>query len=187
MGRASSLGALPFVAAHRGLRHRQPCPAGGQPGRQAAAVARRDGRRPSGAMATEPDQRSGDYLLWTDTAASLAPARRGIAISALLALVARRARSAILPRGRATLAPFVAAISLIPPITVLPILFIVFGLGETSKIALIVVGTAPVMIRVAGAGGHGHPARADRQGADARRLDLADASAASCCRRSCRG
>jgi NitT/TauT family transport system permease protein len=30
---------------------------------------------------------------------------------------------------------------------VLPILFIVFGLGETAKIALIVVGTAPVMMR----------------------------------------
>ena len=52
-----------------------------------------------------------------------------------------------MPRARATLAPFVAAISLIPPITVLPILFIVFGLGETSKVALIVVGTAPVMTR----------------------------------------
>ena len=39
-----------------------------------------------------------------------------------------------IPRARAVLAPFVAAISLIPPITILPILFIVFGLGETSKI-----------------------------------------------------
>jgi len=50
---------------------------------------------------------------------------------------------------RAGLAPFVSALSLIPPITILPILFIMFGLGEASKIMLIVVGTAPVMIRSA--------------------------------------
>jgi NitT/TauT family transport system permease protein len=52
-----------------------------------------------------------------------------------------------IPHARASLAPFVSAISLIPPITVLPILFIIFGLGETAKVALITVGTAPVMIR----------------------------------------
>jgi NitT/TauT family transport system permease protein len=52
-----------------------------------------------------------------------------------------------LPKVRATLAPFVGAFSLIPPITVLPILFIMFGLGETAKIMLIVVGTAPLMTR----------------------------------------
>jgi NitT/TauT family transport system permease protein len=46
-----------------------------------------------------------------------------------------------------SLAPFIATFSLIPPITILPILFIIFGLGELSKIMLIVVGTAPVMIR----------------------------------------
>ena len=40
-----------------------------------------------------------------------------------------------------------AAISLIPPITILPILFIVFGLGELSKVMLIVVGTMPIMVR----------------------------------------
>ncbi len=52
-----------------------------------------------------------------------------------------------IPRARTGFAPFVAAISLIPPITILPILFIVFGLGETSKVMLIVIGTAPVMVR----------------------------------------
>jgi NitT/TauT family transport system permease protein len=35
----------------------------------------------------------------------------------------------------------------IPPIALLPILFIVAGLGETAKVALIVIGVAPVMIR----------------------------------------
>jgi NitT/TauT family transport system permease protein len=35
----------------------------------------------------------------------------------------------------------------IPPIAVLPILFITFGLGETAKIVLIVVGVTPFMVR----------------------------------------
>jgi len=97
-------------------------------------------------MATVPDQRSGDLLLWTDTALSLARLGSGMLISALIA-VSLGVMIGYLPRARAMLAPFVAAISLIPPITILPILFIVFGLGELSKIMLIVVGTAPVMTR----------------------------------------
>jgi NitT/TauT family transport system permease protein len=36
---------------------------------------------------------------------------------------------------------------MVPALAVLPILFIVFGVGEVSKIALIVVGLLPVMIR----------------------------------------
>ena len=36
---------------------------------------------------------------------------------------------------------------MVPPLALLPILFIVMGLGEARKIALIVIGIAPVMIR----------------------------------------
>jgi NitT/TauT family transport system permease protein len=97
-------------------------------------------------MAFVPDPRSGDFLLWTDTAASLMRLGAGIAVSTLAALALGIAIGFV-PRARATVAPFVAAISLIPPITVLPILFIALGLGEAAKIMLIVVGTAPVMIR----------------------------------------
>jgi NitT/TauT family transport system permease protein len=75
------------------------------------------------------DSRSGDYLLWTDTSASLGRLLTGIAISAMIA-VGLGVPAGFIPRARSTLAPFVAAVSLIPPITVLPILFIVFGLGE---------------------------------------------------------
>ncbi|RAI00515.1 lipid kinase [Acuticoccus sediminis] len=97
-------------------------------------------------MAFEADKRSGDYLLWVDTAASLERLFYGMAIAALLAVVIG-AVIGILPLGRAFFSPFVAAFSLIPPITVLPILFIVLGLGEAAKVGLIVVGTAPLMIR----------------------------------------
>jgi NitT/TauT family transport system permease protein len=97
-------------------------------------------------MATVPDQRSGDLLLWSDTALSLARLGGGILVAAMIALCLG-VLIGFVPRVRAALAPFVAAISLIPPITILPILFIIFGLGETAKVMLIVIGTAPVMTR----------------------------------------
>jgi len=53
----------------------------------------------------------------------------------------------VLPPVRATLGPLVTGIAVIPPIALLPILFIALGLGETAKVALIVIGIAPVMIR----------------------------------------
>ncbi len=53
----------------------------------------------------------------------------------------------LLPHVRSTLAGFVAVVSMIPPLAVLPILFIVFGLGELSKVVLIVVGITPFLIR----------------------------------------
>ena len=53
----------------------------------------------------------------------------------------------LLPHVRATLAGFVAVLSMIPPLAVLPILFIVFGLGELSKVVLIIVGILPFLIR----------------------------------------
>jgi len=97
-------------------------------------------------MAFEPDRRNGELLLWKDTFASLARIGAGLGVSALLALAVGLIMGT-LPYGKAALAPFVAAFSLIPPITILPILFIILGLGEAAKIGLIVVGTAPVMIR----------------------------------------
>jgi NitT/TauT family transport system permease protein len=53
----------------------------------------------------------------------------------------------LLPFVTATLAPLVAVVCMIPPMAVLPILFIVFGLDELSKVVLIVFGIAPFMVR----------------------------------------
>ena len=53
----------------------------------------------------------------------------------------------VLPAARATLGGLVTTIAVIPPIALLPILFIVFGLGETAKVALIVIGITPFLIR----------------------------------------
>ncbi|WP_413719412.1 ABC transporter permease [Silicimonas sp. MF1-12-2] len=95
---------------------------------------------------TEPDRRSEKILLWHDTAASLMRLALGVGISAALATVIGLLIG-LLPHVRATLAGFVAVVSMIPPLAVLPILFIVFGLGETSKVVLIVVGILPFLIR----------------------------------------
>jgi NitT/TauT family transport system permease protein len=97
-------------------------------------------------MALVPDQRTGEYLMWMDTRASLARLLVGLGISTALALVTGMLIG-MLPYLRSLLAPFVAVFSMVPPLALLPILFIVMGLGEASKIALIVIGVAPAMIR----------------------------------------
>ncbi|QYK40728.1 MAG: ABC transporter permease subunit [Paracoccaceae bacterium] len=97
-------------------------------------------------MAFTPDPRTGAYLLWTDTLASLVRLGAGLGISAAVALLAGLAIG-VLPVARAALAPFVTFLSMVPPLALLPILFIVLGLGETSKVALIVIGVAPILTR----------------------------------------
>lgn len=94
----------------------------------------------------QPDQLSGQLLFWADTLASLQRLGLGVGISTLSALLVGLVLGT-LPPVRATFSPLVTAIAVIPPIALLPILFIVFGLGETSKVALIVIGIAPFMIR----------------------------------------
>lgn len=98
------------------------------------------------AYAFEEDPRTGEYLLWSDTAASLTRLLIGLAISAVFAL-AVGVLIGVLPIAGATFGPFVAVLSMVPPLALLPILFIVMGLGEASKIALIVIGTTLKLIR----------------------------------------
>lgn len=98
------------------------------------------------AMIFQPDQLTGQLVFWADTLASLQRLGIGLGISTLMALMVGLALGA-LPPVRATLGPLVTGIAVVPPIALLPILFIALGLGETAKVALIVVGIAPVMIR----------------------------------------
>ena len=97
-------------------------------------------------MAFREDRRSGEYLLWSDTLYSLRRLAMGVALSALTGLVVGLGMG-LLPGARSTLSGFVAALSLIPPLALLPILFIVFGLGELAKVTLIVIGITPFLIR----------------------------------------
>jgi NitT/TauT family transport system permease protein len=96
--------------------------------------------------AFRPDPRTGDYLLWVDTAASLVRLVQGLLISTISALVIGLLLG-VIPLIRAGFAPLVAIISVVPPMAMLPILFIIFGLGELSKVVLIVIGVAPFLVR----------------------------------------
>jgi len=97
-------------------------------------------------VAIEPDSRTGDILLWADTAASLQRLALGLLVATVLGLVVGIA-TGLIPYIRAGLSPLVAVASMVPPMALLPILFIVFGLGELSKVVLIVIGISPFLMR----------------------------------------
>ena len=94
----------------------------------------------------EEDVRSGEILFWADTVASLKRIAIALALSASIGLIVGLAIGAV-PVVRAALAPFVGAVAMIPPLAILPILFILLGLGEVAKIALITIGIAPCIVR----------------------------------------
>lgn len=97
-------------------------------------------------LALVRDPRSGHILLWSDTAASGLRLLAGIAIAATAGLVVGVA-TGLIPYVRVGWSSFLTVVSAIPPLAVLPILFIVVGLGETAKITLIVLGIAPFIAR----------------------------------------
>ena len=96
--------------------------------------------------AFEEDRRSGQVLFWADTWASLKRIGVALAISATLGMLLAVAIG-VVPRVRALLSPLLGTVAMIPPLAVLPVLFIVLGLEETAKIALIVIGIAPCIAR----------------------------------------
>lgn len=98
------------------------------------------------ALLFQADPLSGELVFWADTLASLQRLGLGLAISTLAALVVGLVLG-VLPPVRATLGPLVTGIAVIPPIALLPILFIALGLGETAKVGLIVIGITPVIVR----------------------------------------
>ncbi len=97
-------------------------------------------------LAFEPSKRTGDYLFWQDTLSSLHRLALGIFIAAILGFTIGLLTGAI-PTIYSPIAPLLTVISLVPPMALLPVLFIVFGLGELSKVALIVIGVAPFIAR----------------------------------------
>lgn len=97
-------------------------------------------------MVFTPSKRSGKYLFWEDTKSSLKRIVIGVTIAALFGLTVGLLTGAI-PMLGAHLNPLITIISLVPPMAILPILFIVFGLGELSKVMLIVIGITPIIMR----------------------------------------
>ena len=97
-------------------------------------------------LMTEPDRRSGEILFWGDTTSSLVLLFSGVGLAALTGLVFGLAIG-LVPLVRAGLQGFVAVISMIPPLALLPILFITLGVGDAAKVALIAIGITPFLIR----------------------------------------
>lgn len=97
-------------------------------------------------LAFTPSKRTGEYVFWQDSKSSIKRLLVGLAIAAVIGLLIGVLTGAI-PLLSANLTPLVTAISLIPPMAILPILFIVFGLGELSKVMLIVIGITPFITR----------------------------------------
>ncbi|BFM49533.1 ABC transporter permease subunit [Marinomonas sp. THO17] len=97
-------------------------------------------------MAFEEDRRTGDYLMVKDTLASLGRIAAGVGLATFVALILGLNMG--LYRGMsAVLNPFVNFIAMIPPLSILPILLITFGVGELGKIMLIFIGTVLIMTR----------------------------------------
>lgn len=97
-------------------------------------------------MALTPNVRTGEYIFWGDTWSSLQRLLLGMLIAASVGLLIGLLTGAI-PLMGATFSPLITVLSLIPPLALLPILFIVFGLGELSKVALIAIGITPFIAR----------------------------------------
>lgn len=97
-------------------------------------------------MAFQESKRTGTYLFWDDTWSSLRRLSLGILLSASFGLFIG-VLNGLIPLVRSNLSSFVSVLSMIPPMAILPILFIIFGLGELSKVILIFIGTAPFIMR----------------------------------------
>jgi len=97
-------------------------------------------------VAIDVDQRLGVRMLVQDTKSSMLRLGVGVSVAALLGLLLGLNMG--LFRGlSAFTAPFITFISIIPPLAILPILFISFGIGEFAKIMLIFIGTFPLITR----------------------------------------
>lgn len=94
----------------------------------------------------EADPRSGAYIFLNDTLASLRRLFLGVGLAAVAALFTG-VNMALHQRVRETFGPLLTLVSLVPPLAILPILFIALGVDEASKITLIFIGVYPLMAR----------------------------------------
>ena len=95
-------------------------------------------------LVTTQDVKTGKYIFWDDTRISL---KRFLTASLIASLVALwfGMNMALFKGMDSALMPFLRFLNTIPPPVILPILFIVFGVEELSKIVLIVLSMTPSM------------------------------------------
>jgi NitT/TauT family transport system permease protein len=87
--------------------------------------------------------RNGDLRLWVDTAASAG--RFVLALGITFLAIPLGVGMGLFPYVEALFHRFLVFFDKIPALSVLPILFIVFGLGELSKVMLIILGIFPTV------------------------------------------
>ncbi|MFH2205151.1 MAG: ABC transporter permease [Elusimicrobiota bacterium] len=97
-------------------------------------------------MAFTLDKRTETYVLLQDTKSSLRRLAIGVFCGAVVGLFLGL-NLGIFPGCNALLQPSVTFGSIIPPLALLPILFITFGVDELSKVVLIFIGTFPIITR----------------------------------------
>jgi NitT/TauT family transport system permease protein len=96
--------------------------------------------------ALKTDKRSSTILLWRDTRASLKRLFIGMSAAAAVGLVLGL-NMGLLPGLQCLGLSFITFIANIPPLAILPILFITFGVDELGKTMLIFLGTFPLIAR----------------------------------------
>lgn len=97
-------------------------------------------------MAFQEDKRTGDYLLWKDMQSSLTRLFIGIVAASFCGLLLG-INMGLFPGLEGLGLIFLTVLSIIPPLAILPILFITFGVDEFAKIFLIFIGTFPLIAR----------------------------------------
>lgn len=97
-------------------------------------------------VAMQPDKRSGKLLLWSDTVASLKRLMLGVGVSSMVGFLLGL-NMGLLPGLRGLSLAFITFVANIPPLAILPILFITFGVDELGKVMLIILGTFPLITR----------------------------------------
>jgi len=95
-------------------------------------------------MAFTEDQRTGKYLMLEDTLVSLKRLGTGLSLAAVFGLLLGL-NMGLFPGLKALMLSFNIFLSIIPPLAVLPILFIIFGVDELVKVMLVFIGTSLVI------------------------------------------
>lgn len=90
------------------------------------------------------EDRNGDLQLWKDTYVSLRRFFFGVLLGAIIGISAGLLMG-VFPLFEGLFYPFIAAFAKIPPLALLPILFILFGIEEEAKIVLIFLGISPTI------------------------------------------
>lgn len=91
-----------------------------------------------------PDRRTDEVWLWVDTWASLERLAKGMGSGVVIAACLGLSMG-VFSTVRAIFGPIITSLAKVPPLAILPIIFILLGVDEISKIVLIALGVIPTL------------------------------------------